>query len=139
MSKSNKFIVAICQLALVTIVSCNSSVAPGDCRKFHQGKFRVQQDYNGEVGIFETTGNRQTSITEGKNDTTVLAVRWINDCQYELHYLAGKILIEDSLAEYYRTHPIKINIIETAENYFIYTSTMEGIEPVLKDTAFRIQ
>jgi hypothetical protein len=138
MNHLNRLFISICQVALLAIISCNHTPAAGDCKKFHNGKFRVLYENEGRAGIFTMEGNRQIYVTEGENDTSVFAVRRMNDCSYELHYLSGKIPLPDSIAQYYRTHPSKVNIIKTSENYFLFTTEMEGVEIVINDTAFRI-
>jgi hypothetical protein len=134
----NRFFISICQLALLAIVSCNHTPTAGDCKKFHNGKFRVLYEDEGKAGIFTMEGNRQIYVTEGKNDTSVFAVRRMSDCTYELHYLSGKVVLPDSIDKYYRTHPSKVNIIETSENYFLFTTEVEGVGILINDTAFRL-
>jgi hypothetical protein len=141
MISTNKFTVTVFLLTLIYAFtgSCNVAPNPSECKEVRSGRFRIHNDLSGIVTILTRDGKRQAEVAEGSKDTLYMAVRWTNDCQYDLLYLAGDPMISDSLKTYAISHPIKVKILQVEKNYYIYTAEIEGLEPVQKDTAFKIQ
>jgi len=136
MYNSNKIIAAAIMLLCMIGVSCNSSPGSEDCRQYKTGKFKIRNDENGTVTLLRRTMARQIEVKEGETDTLIMAVRWINDCEYELNYLTG---IPDSMVDFARSHPIKVQILKTGKDYYTYNSSFKGLDFELKDSAHRAE
>lgn len=119
--------------------ACNFSPKPIECQRFKNGRFKLYDERDGSTTIITRNGNRQTEFIQGKTDTELHAVQWIDDCHYMLHYRGGLSNMTDSMTRFYRTHPIDVEIIKTAENYYIYSGQLVGVWRKTVDTLFMLQ
>lgn len=122
-------------------ISCNSSPDAKDCRNYRTGKFRIRNDEDGSVTIVTRMHTRQIEVKEGSADTLFMAVRWLNDCKYELSYLAGEAFVPDSLKDFARSHPIFVEITRIEKDYYLYSANFKYMdkEMEMKDTVHIIQ
>lgn len=129
MTNSHQFTAAFMMLLCMIGASCSSSPIAEDCRKFRTGKFRIRNDENGSITLVSRTKTRQIEVKEGQADTLYMAVRWLNDCRYELSYLAG------NAKDFTRSHPLTVDITRIEKGYYLYSSQFrDDADIVMKDT-----
>jgi hypothetical protein len=81
-------------LFFITILVAQNIVASDTtCNNFHKGKFYYNDSLNNKV-LVTRKNKRQIEYNEGTTVTTVLKIKWINECEYTL-----KQIWSDSKAE----------------------------------------
>jgi len=106
-------------------LTTEQSVTP-ECDKFKTGIFLLEDTITNKLYRIERTDSLQIENTIGSNDTTKFRITWINECQYELRIVEGKVGIMD----FYRDRILRLEIIETYENGYKFRASFNdlGIE-----------
>ncbi|MES2779756.1 MAG: hypothetical protein V4651_07625 [Bacteroidota bacterium] len=108
---------------------------PSGCTLFKNGVFKLMDKEAGTSYIIRN-GDTQMEIAEGKTDTSVLAVNWINDCTYTLTP-SKKIL--DEYPSLPKNAQMKITIIQTTDSSYVQTSTSNFSDMVITNEVIRMK
>jgi hypothetical protein len=126
--------------ALFIIISCILTFcafrAEPDCARYHTGHFRHKVDVSGEVHYvnIERTEDRQIEIVETTHDTTWHRVSWTGDCHYELTFLRTTMKMSPEMERFRRFAPLKVDIVATGPDYYVFKAWKDGAGMVLQDT-----
>ena len=90
-----------------------------ECQNFANGSFKIVDSKTG-TSFITRYGTRQSEITEGRKDSTIFTVTWIDDCTYIL-------TPTEETRKKYPSLPnnaiLTVEIIETKDKSYIQTST----------------
>ena len=128
-----------CLLISFLALSCSTGKQDPECEKFHEGKFLIKSK-NGIPGfllIRNDVMQYETNLVTG--DISVFNIDWLDQCEYELHYLyqkkkdsslPAKKIIPDSV----RVIPWRTRILKSGKDYYVFEAGKEGINKKLVDT-----
>jgi hypothetical protein len=106
-----------------------------ECPKFANGSFKIVDSETG-TSFIKRYGTRQSEITEGRKDSTIFIVKWIDDCTYTL------IPTEETRKKYPSLPDnamLTVRIIETKDKSYIQTSTSNFYDTKATNEVIKIQ
>jgi len=115
------------------------------CKEFRNGHFIVTLKPEGTRYEVVRTDKYQTEYNPDTDTIVGCKVEWTGDCEYEVTRMnKRKRTITDSSAvqkifEYRNVAPLKVRIIATHNNYYVFESWKEGINFIYKDTMWRVE
>ncbi len=118
----------LCLPALLILASCYQQQR--DCTDFRTGKFRFEDEINGEkkVSEFERTEELQVEVYEGQVDSST--VRWLNDCEFVLQKIHPKNMEEKKA--------VHMKILSTTEKTYTFEYSFVGSNDKRKGTVTKI-
>ncbi len=101
-----------------------------NCKDFHEGKFRFEQEIDGKKlsTTFERRGNLEIETFEGKTDSAT--VRWVSDCEYVLQKLNPRNMQEKKA--------ISIKILSTTDKSYTFEYGLVGNAERRKGTVTKL-
>jgi hypothetical protein len=135
---TNKIILIILTASTITFLSfaCSSSKKDKDCNRFRTGDFLYH--FRGQQGDFYFSMNRndsiQTEINQQTGDISKFAIKWTDECKYELKLMESTINYPDSIQKMEKNTPLKIEIISSTGDYYIFKSKRDDMDFILIDT-----
>jgi hypothetical protein len=129
MSRNIKLVV----FSFLAIVMANCKPAPTtlQCEDVKNGTFSRDLS-DGTLVIFTRKDNRLAEVYQGETDTLYLEVKWLNDCEYEMHAIPGA-----ASQNYPAPAPVNIKILKVEKDYYTYKA--QSGEMIKYDTAFIIK
>ncbi len=123
-------------LLLICQYSCNSINEKTICSKYKNGDFKYQIPSKQSPTSVKIIRNDslQTEIVGNTNDTSVLKVTWIDSCTYVLSYIKIISNEADSLSSFKKSITIKTSIVGGTDNYYLFESSNNKTDFILKDT-----
>jgi hypothetical protein len=103
---------------LLFILSCIDVQGQLDCKRFHNGTFKIVSEQG--TSIVKRKGRKQTETAEGAKDIYTLIVNWIDDCTYTLRPTRKTRKKDPGLP---KNAMLTVHIIEVRENSYIQTTT----------------
>ena len=124
----NKF--PLLSIALLTLLLAGCYEQERDCKKFHEGTFRFEQEIDGKMmsTVFERRGNLEVETFEGKVDSA--SVRWVSDCEYVLTKLSPRNMQEKKA--------ISIKILSTTNKTYNFEYGVVGSPERRKGTITKL-
>jgi hypothetical protein len=113
------------------LISCSNDP---NCKRFRNGNFRLHDDKDGTVYIISRSDSTQLEWSSTTKTIYRSTIRWINDCEYEMHYEKEVMGPADSAFDLPKKRKLNIRILETARNYYIFEAKMKGVPTVYSDT-----
>ena len=114
----------------ITLVSCNTPTR-NNCKAFQTGRFFQLSEDSKDTNLVFRDSAFQIEITGA--DTFMASVKWIDACNYDLTYLASK-----STSPLVIGKTIKVRMIKTTKDYYLYEAKIPGTNLFDKDTLIRI-
>ena len=116
--------------------ACSSAPDKAECRSFKTGHFLLRQDTPGfhYAALIERTNDVQTETDQITGDVSTLAVKWIDDCHYELRLISSTKPYSDSIQHMRRTVPLRTEIVNGTSRYYVFQSQRRSSDPVMRDT-----
>lgn len=113
---------------LILLASCYNQER--NCKDFKTGKFKFEQEINGEkkITIFERNDSIEIETYEGKTDTS--SVRWVSDCEYILQKINPKSIQEKKAVD--------MEILATKGNSYTFEYSLVGDTHKKRGTATKI-
>jgi hypothetical protein len=118
-----------------------------DCDRFRTGVYTMVSEMDGVEYIFTRTDSIQTETTNASDGIAKARIKWTGPCTYELFQLSfeggtdeERDLVNNETFNKLAQTPMKVTILQTAADYYIYEVTAKGIldEP-MRDTLFVVQ
>lgn len=107
-----------------------------DCSQLKTGSYRYH--FRGQHANFFFSLDRNDSIQTETNEKTgsisKLAIRWTDKCKYELKFIESTESFPDSIQNIRKSIILKTEILSWTDRYYIFRSTRDDIDFVLKDT-----
>jgi hypothetical protein len=114
------------------------SPAINDCEKFRNGKFYLVDEALGVKYYIERKGSIQIETTENGVVRAVFKVQWKDPCNYELFYrgmtIKGEGDIDKDFDDPMKNVPLKVKIITTTSDYYVFEASMDGMPSKLRGT-----
>jgi hypothetical protein len=141
----NKFLFFFISCILIFLFSC-SSKKKIDCARFKTGKFLLKSSQNNAQFIVTRDSAIQTELDMRSDTLTGEKIIWVGDCEYELvdyykipHY--SDTTIKDLRAEVNMNiiKALRVRIVETGDDYYVFESWKEGIDFKYRDTLWKIK
>ena len=116
------------------IGSCSSK--KNACTTYRTGKFRNISKYTRDTLSIERNDTFQIETNYKTGEIHKGRVSWVSDCEYHLTYLTPVMpeKLPDSVRQYIQSHPLKVSIIKTTGDYYIFNAHMDEIKETLTDT-----
>jgi hypothetical protein len=76
----------------------------------------------------------QTEINQQTGDISRFAIKWTDECKYELKLMESTINYPDSIQKMEKNTPLKIEIISSTGDYYIFKSKRDDMDFILIDT-----
>lgn len=126
-----RFIIYGCIVLLC--FSCNNKKGTGDCSQVKNGEFYLSSSLaDTRYRIVRTDSIQQeTDLSTGYVFT--LRVEWINDCEYDLHFISVDPVIKPTTEEEkklwyeYISSPSRVRIINVEKNYYEVNVKRKGM------------
>lgn len=106
-----------------------------ECQKFANGSFKIVDSETG-TSFITRYGTRQSEITEGRKDSTIFTVTWIDDCTYTLTPTEETLKKYPSLPN---NAVLTVTIIETKDKSYIQSSTSNFYDTKVTSEVIKIQ
>lgn len=119
--------------AFFFLTSC-ASRKQSECEKFRTGRFEIRSELDNSITTIERNDSIQTETSNTTGHMVKARIKWTGDCGYELRYFAQTTNSSDTIVPFIQARPLKTTILQTGSNYYIFKSSMEGIEITLVDT-----
>ena len=119
-------------IALTIIFSsCSSSRRNVECQDFKTGRFALRSKLDNSISIIERNDSIQTERNTKTGDLVRAKISWTDECVYELTYFDEST---DSIEKDLKGRPLKTEILFKTNNYYVFRSSMEGINLTVVDT-----
>ena len=113
------------------------------CEKYRTGKFYIYNKVNKQRINIERKDSLQIETNEN-GDITVLKVKWINPCEYELlfNYMTPKEVSKrgdvQKIVESMANEPLQIKILSGTDDYYLFEAKKDGFIN-LRDTVWLVK
>jgi hypothetical protein len=126
-------------IAVALLASCADSPTPVNCKQYKTGKFRFSDNNNGKIVQYfiERNNGVQTEHRDGEEGT--YKISWKDDCTYLLVFMNGSEHLTPEEEKVKRKMVIETTILSGTENYYIFESTNNLFDAVMKDTMWVIK
>lgn len=121
-------------LAAVFCANCAFNSTEPDCKRFRTGGFFYHSKIDNSHTIIERNDSIQTELSVETGSIVKARIIWTSACEYELHYRNQSSNSSDSIVSALKVRPLKTVILETGKDYYVFKSTMDGVDMVLIDT-----
>lgn len=121
------------------LLSCTSKQVQTDCKSFKRGHFKLHSELDNSVSIIDRNDTLQTETNPITGQMVKAAIKWTNDCEYELTYLQQNKNSIDTISPILQIRPLKTKIIKATKDYYVFTATMADTGVILTDTLFIIR
>ena len=81
----------------------------------------------------------QTETNPATGHFVKAAIKWTNDCEYELIYFQQSHNSADTISPFLQARPLKTRITKVTKDYYVFTATMAETGIILTDTLFVIR
>jgi hypothetical protein len=107
-----------------------------DCRAFKNGTFvfRPQGGKTQWSYLITRTDTLQIEEEQPTGGRSVLAVKWLNDCTYQVRLVSSTIAFPDSIQQLRKTIPLTTQILQTTAHYYIFRSQRAPGDAAFIDT-----
>ena len=126
------FSIVIC----LAILSAGFMTSINDCNKFKIGTFKYHP--KGQPDDFYFTIKRQDSLqieSDSKSDHSAkYLIHWTSSCKYELLLIETSYPHSDSLKKISKTIPIKTEILNSTNEYYVFRAKRDNSNFILVDT-----
>lgn len=120
---------------LISFYSCSTNGDTKSCEQFKKGKFLVTMDTAPYTPwIINREDSVQIEVNQVTNDSIINAITWTGSCEYELKFLRAVGPRKDSINSVLKSKPLKVNILETHKDYYIFRMSINGIDLAPADT-----
>lgn len=119
-------------------VSCLNREKP-DCLRFRDGSFRINAGIGNHSFIITRDRDNQTELDVQTDTLSGSKVKWVSDCEYELIHVYKRPHYSDTTEKRAILPngpiiPIRVKIVATGEDYYIFEGRKDGIDFVYSDT-----
>ncbi len=121
------------------MLSCSSKHTQTNCKNFKQGHFKLFSEIDNSVSLIDRNDSMQTETNPATGHFVKAAIKWTNDCEYELFYFQQSNNSADTISPFLQTRPLKTKIIKATKDYYVFTATMADTGVILTDTLFIIR
>ena len=110
-----------------------------DCAKYKTGKFYIFNKVSKQRINIERKDSLQIETNAESGDITVMKVKWISACEYELlfNYMTPKDVSKSKsfqrVIETSADIPLRVKILSGNEDFYVFEAGKEGFKP-LQDT-----
>jgi hypothetical protein len=122
--------------SLLLLSACGGPRNQAECQQFKTGHFLFRHDEPGfrYAAFIDRTDSIQTETDQLTGDVSTLAVKWIDDCHYELRLLHSTQPYADSIQQMRKTVPLRTAILGGTDRYYLFQSQRRKLDPVMTDT-----
>jgi hypothetical protein len=135
MTNINKILLTTFYLfSVFSFFSCNrtsGSTSNCDCELFKNGNFIYKSD--GMTFLINRQDSIQIETDPNTGFTSKIQIKWTDKCNYEGLCIESTFPFSDSIQNVRKTIPIKVQIISTGKNYYVFEAKRDK-SPILTDT-----
>jgi hypothetical protein len=126
---------------LISLLSCVRNSNLSECFKYKVGSFyyKVRSPAGTSITKFVRNDTLQTEIITNTSDTGVFDIKWLDTCNYQMKFKKVVSNKPDSLIDLMKSMTIKISILGGTENYYLFESSNDKNNYVLRDTIWLIR
>lgn len=84
--------------------------------------------------IIERNASIQIEKNQSNGNIVTSKIIWLNACKCELLFLSRNFAGQDSLLDFVKEHPLKVEIIEARKQYCVFKAYIEGSDKTVIDT-----
>lgn len=123
------------------LASCANTPTAVNCKQYRTGKFRFTGANNGKIVnyIIERNNSIQTEQCPEMGTYGTFKISWKDDCTYLLAYMSGKESLSPEEEKLKRKMVLETTILGGTENYYIFETTNNLVDQVMKDTMWLIK
>jgi hypothetical protein len=123
------------------LASCTGTPTAVNCKQYKTGKFRLSVNRDGKVinYIIERNNSIQTEQCAEAGVDATYKIGWKDDCTYQLVFMNGKDKLPAEAEKIKRKMVILTTILSGTDNYYLFESTNNLSDNVLKDTMWVIK
>lgn len=132
---------SIALIASTLPAACADTPAEVNCKQYKTGKFRFSANYDGKIVnyIIDRNNSTQTEQCAEMNSDGTYKISWKDDCTYLLAFMNGKDSLPPEQEKLKRKMVIETTILGGTENYYIFETTNNLFDKVMKDTMWVIK
>ena len=123
-------------ISIIFFSSCSDSSTSTNCSLYKEGTFYCHINDGKKVVRYTITrkGQDQTEKNEENGDIAKYKILWTDSCSYDLIFIEGTENLPKEMLDFKRKLVIHTNILSGTSNYFLFKSTSNLDDHVLKDT-----
>ena len=128
-------------IGLIGLLSCVRNSKLSGCFKYKTGSFyyKVRSPAGTSITSFVRNDTSQTEIITNTSDTGVFDIKWLDTCNYEMKFKKVVSNQPDSLINIMKSMTIRISILGGTENYYLFESSNDKNNYVLRDTIWLVR
>jgi hypothetical protein len=123
-------------ISIIFFSSCFDSATSTNCSLYKEGTFYFHFKDGKKVVQYSITrkGPEQIEKNEENGDISKYKIVWTDSCSYDLIFIEGTENLPKAMLDFKRKVVVHTNIISGTSNYFLFKSTSDFDDHVLKDT-----
>jgi hypothetical protein len=116
--------------------SCSSSKKSKECTQFKTGAFMYHFKMEQDDVYFSVNRNDsiQMEVNQKTGEFSKLAIKWTDNCSYELKLIESTVYYPDSIQEIIKKATLKTEIISSTADYYVFKAKSNNSDLVLTDT-----
>ena len=128
-------------VAITLLASCADTPTAVNCKQYRTGKFRFTENREGKIVnyIIERNNSTQTEQSPEKDSYGTYKISWKDDCTYLLAFMSGNDNLPPEMEKVKRKMVIETKILSGTENYYLFESTNNIYDHVMKDTMWVVK
>lgn len=130
----NKSLILILFFATFLWTSCDSSRKNFSCDNFKTGRFELHSEFNNSTSIIDRDDSIQTETNTLTGHIVKAKIKWTDKCEYELIYVEQTLNSSDTIVPLIQSKSLNTKILKATKDYYVFQSSMEGINNILIDT-----
>lgn len=125
----------------ITLLSCVQKSNLSECSKYKTGSFyyKVRSPEGTFIAKFVRNDTSQTEIITNTNETGVFQIKWLDSCNCQMKFKNIISNEPDSVIAIKKSMIMRISILGGTENYYLFESSNDKNNYVLRDTIWLIR
>ncbi len=106
------------------------------CQRYRNGHFlfrHIGADFH-YAAFIDRTDSIQIETDQITGDVSTLAVKWVNDCEYQLRLINSTKPYPDSIQHLRKTVSLYTEILGGTDRYYLFRTSRQGSDFTLTDT-----
>jgi len=104
------------------------------CKNFRSGKFIYNTKIDNTQLLIDRSDSIQIETDLKTGFITKAKIKWISDCEFEMHYVSSQDTTLEKLSSMLGDIPLMNRILKIGDDYCIFVQEVEGFKMRVTDT-----
>ena len=118
-------------IIIASLFSCRDKLT---CKNFRSGKFTYNTKIDNTRFMIDRSDSIQIETDLKTGFITKSKIKWLSDCEFEMHYVSSQDTTLDKLSPMLGNIPIMNRILKIEDDYYIFQQELEGSKMRITDT-----